>query len=41
MKTNELIEVHKEINGFLEKNFDSIFDFYTPENWFPIYRYTS
>lgn len=35
MKTNELIEVHKEINGLLEKNCESIFDFYTPENWVP------
>jgi 2'-5' RNA ligase len=34
-KTNQLIEIHKEINRFLSKNCISTFQLYTPEYWVP------
>ena len=35
MKTNELIEIHKEINIILSKSCISTFQYYTPEYWVP------
>lgn len=34
-KTKELIEVHKKIHSILGNHCDSLFNFYTPENWVP------
>lgn len=35
MKTNELIAIHKDINGALAKCCENLFNLYTPENWVP------
>ncbi|OEH91086.1 2'-5' RNA ligase family protein [Bacillus solimangrovi] len=35
IKTNALLELHKEINRLLDDKCNDIFELYTPENWVP------